>query len=115
LVVANRLSAIQNNKVLVLEAGDTGDGNIDIQVPLLGVAAEQPGTALDWNHTTTSQKGFNNRAIPYQRGHVLGGSSAISAYSHDGRVHPLNPDIRSDGVQFGIKGRLRPHRKGDGR
>lgn len=35
-------------------------------------------TAVDWNYTTTPQPGFNNRAIVFERGYVLGGSSSIS-------------------------------------
>ena len=34
--------------------------------------------AQDWNFTTVDQPGMNGRAIPYPRGHVLGGSTCIS-------------------------------------
>lgn len=43
--------------------------------------AQLLNTALDWNYTTTPQAGLNQRTLPYARGHVLGGSSAISVLS----------------------------------
>jgi choline dehydrogenase-like flavoprotein len=78
--------------VLVLEAGVSDEGVLNIQIPLLGPTLT-PNTALDWNYTTTSQSGFNGRSISYQRGHVLGGSSTISVYSRDLFVYLLTPDL----------------------
>ncbi|KAF8888804.1 aryl-alcohol oxidase-like protein [Infundibulicybe gibba] len=76
-VVANRLSENPKNKVLVLEAGPSDAGEISIQVPFF-CPRLSPGTPFDWNYTTTAQPGLGNRAIPYPRGHVLGGSSSIN-------------------------------------
>jgi hypothetical protein len=81
LVVANRLSAVSSNTVLVIEAGGSDEDVLDIQIPLLGDFLA-PNTPFDWNYTTTPQTGFNNRSLSYQAGHVLGGSSTISEYSH---------------------------------
>ncbi|KAF8888872.1 pyranose dehydrogenase [Infundibulicybe gibba] len=76
-VVANRLSENPNYKVLVLEAGPSNANVLDIQVPFLCTTLA-PGTAFDWNYTTTPQTALGNRALPFPRGHVLGGSSSIN-------------------------------------
>ncbi len=52
------------------------DGNVAIEAPFLAVSL--PGTSVDWNYSTVPQVGYNDRAIPYARGHVLSGSSSIS-------------------------------------
>ncbi|KAF9460634.1 alcohol oxidase [Collybia nuda] len=76
-VVANRLSANPNVKVLVLEAGPPGDDVLLSQVPFFcaELVAQSP---YDWNYTTTTQSGLSGRSIPYPRGHLLGGSSATN-------------------------------------
>ncbi|KAH8079096.1 aryl-alcohol-oxidase from pleurotus Eryingii [Cristinia sonorae] len=79
-VLANRLSENRDVSVLVVEAGDNNVGNVNLEIPFLGVAL--PGTNVDWNYTTTPQAGFNGRSIPYARGFVLGGSSSINLLSY---------------------------------
>ncbi|KAF8074145.1 aryl-alcohol oxidase-like protein [Lyophyllum atratum] len=77
-VLASRLSANPTFKVLVVEAGGSNVAADDdlITVPFFaGMAAK---STFNWNYTTTAQAGFNNRSIPYPRGHVLGGSSSIN-------------------------------------
>ncbi|KAJ7719891.1 aryl-alcohol oxidase-like protein [Mycena olivaceomarginata] len=81
-VVANRLTENPNFSVLVLEAEVSNEGVLDSTVPyfvenLLAV----PGI-YGWNYTTTPQIGLNNRVLPYQRAHILGGCSA-----HNGMVY----------------------------
>ncbi|KAF8888875.1 alcohol oxidase [Infundibulicybe gibba] len=76
-VVANRLSENPKNKVLVLEAGPSDEGEVEIQVPFF-CPRLSPGTPFDWNYTTTAQTGLGGRSIPYPRGHVLGGSSSTN-------------------------------------
>ncbi|KAJ6494585.1 aryl-alcohol oxidase [Mycena sanguinolenta] len=76
-VVANRLSANPDTKVLVLEAGGSNANVLNIEVPFYAPRAT-PDTAQDWNYTTTAQVGLNGRSITYNRGFVLGGSSSVN-------------------------------------
>ncbi|KAF8888873.1 alcohol oxidase [Infundibulicybe gibba] len=76
-VVANRLSENPKHNVLVLEAGPSDAGEVEIQVPFF-CPRLSPGTPFDWNYTTTAQTGLGGRSIPYPRGHVLGGSSSTN-------------------------------------
>ncbi|EPQ56218.1 glucose-methanol-choline oxidoreductase [Gloeophyllum trabeum ATCC 11539] len=79
LVLAARLSEDTNTSVLVLEAGDTGDAVADkINVPGNAYYESLEGTSYDWNYTTVAQAQANNRQLPWARGKVLGGSSAIN-------------------------------------
>ncbi|KAJ6594355.1 alcohol oxidase [Mycena capillaripes] len=76
-VVANRLSENPNHSVLLLEAGGSNEGVLDIIVPFFCTVAT-PNTPQDWNYTTTPQVGLNNRTVPFPRGFVLGGSSSVN-------------------------------------
>ncbi|KAJ6617557.1 aryl-alcohol oxidase precursor [Mycena sp. CBHHK59/15] len=77
-VVANRLTENPNFSVLVLEAGVSNIGVLDSMVPglVFGVLG-QPGP-YSWNYSTTPQIAAANRAIPYARGHMLGGTSSVN-------------------------------------
>ncbi|KAF9457987.1 hypothetical protein BDZ94DRAFT_1226987 [Collybia nuda] len=76
-VVANRLSEVASVTVLVIEAGVTNEGVNASIIPLLGPSLT-PNTPFDWNYTTTAQKAYGNRVIPYARGKMLGGSSSVN-------------------------------------
>ncbi|KZT21546.1 GMC oxidoreductase [Neolentinus lepideus HHB14362 ss-1] len=79
LVLAARLSEDTNTSVLVLEAGDSGDAVVNqINVPGNAYYQSLENTEYDWNYTTVQQTNANNRALPWARGRVLGGSSAIN-------------------------------------
>ncbi|KAF8183981.1 pyranose dehydrogenase [Pholiota molesta] len=75
-VLANRLTEISSNKVLVIEAGPSNEGVLDSIVP--GLAFGLGNSPFDWNFTTTPQVGLNGRVIPFERGHILGGSSSVN-------------------------------------
>ena len=76
-VLANRLSADPNNRVLVLEAGG-GDNWIWFHIPV-GYLFAIGNPRSDWMFKTAPQPGLNGRSLNYPRGKVIGGSSAINA------------------------------------
>ncbi|KZV68613.1 GMC oxidoreductase [Peniophora sp. CONT] len=76
-VLANRLSGDAKNTVLVLEAGESDEGIVALQIPFTAhstIANE----SLIWDYTTVNQTGLDNRPLAYQRGRVLGGSSSVN-------------------------------------
>ncbi len=75
-LLANRLSADKNKRVLLIEAGRKDDYHwIHIPVGYL-YCIGNPRT--DWLYTTEANKGLNGRQLGYPRGKVLGGSSSIN-------------------------------------
>lgn len=75
-VVANRLSADEAKRVLLLEAGGA-DTEEAIHIP--AEVVQLTGTAVDWQYQTESQPHLNGRKIAANRGKVLGGSSSINS------------------------------------
>lgn len=75
-VIANRLSANQGARVLLLEAGamdsDPGIHNLTGFVPLWG-------GDLDWKFVTVKQPGLGGRELTISQGKVIGGGSSIHA------------------------------------
>lgn len=76
-LVANRLSADEANRVLVLEAGGL-DNWIWFHIPV-GYLFAIGNPRADWMFETEAEAGLNGRILPYPRGKVIGGSSAINA------------------------------------
>ena len=76
LVVATRLSEHPNLRVGVLEAGPIVYDDPRINVP--GRFGESLGSELDWQFETTKQPGLGGRSLPFPRGKVLGGTSALN-------------------------------------
>ena len=76
-VLANRLSADPNVRVLVLEAGGK-DNWIWFHIPV-GYLFAIGNPRSDWMFKTEPEKGLNGRVLSYPRGRVIGGSSAINA------------------------------------
>ncbi|MDT8409310.1 MAG: choline dehydrogenase [Wenzhouxiangellaceae bacterium] len=76
-VLANRLSADPDCKVLLLEAGPR-DWNPFIHMPA-GISQLLKFKSLNWNYCTEPEPGLNNRCLYWPRGRVLGGSSSINA------------------------------------
>jgi len=75
-VLANRLSAIKSNKVLILEAGGK-DTYPWIHIPV-GYYKTMHNPKTDWCFKTEPDETMNNRSINYPRGKTLGGSSSIN-------------------------------------
>jgi len=75
-VVANRLSADPEVRVLLLEAGPR-DTSPWIHIPV-GYYKGIANPAIGWGYETDPVPGSNNRRISWPRGKVLGGSSSIN-------------------------------------
>ena len=75
-VLANRLSADPQCKVLVLEAGGEG-GNFWLRLPI-GYFRTIYDQRFSWQFPLEPQEATGNREIVWPRGKVLGGSSAIN-------------------------------------
>ncbi|KIV86322.1 hypothetical protein PV11_01939 [Exophiala sideris] len=76
LVVASRLSEDSNVKVGVIEAG--GPVFDDPRVTVPGRMGQTIGTEHDWAFETIPQAGLNGRTLPWPRGKMLGGTSAMN-------------------------------------
>ena len=75
-VLANRLSANSDNRVLLLEAGGR-DWNPWIHVPV-GYFKTLHNPSTDWCYKTDPDPGLNGRSLDWPRGKTLGGSSSIN-------------------------------------
>ncbi|EEX08457.1 alcohol dehydrogenase (acceptor) [Ruegeria lacuscaerulensis ITI-1157] len=75
-VLANRLSANPNTRVVLLEAGPP-DRNPWIHIPV-GYFRTIHNPKVDWCYKTEPDPGLNGRSIEWPRGKVLGGSSSIN-------------------------------------
>jgi choline dehydrogenase-like flavoprotein len=76
-LLANRLSADADKRVLLLEAGGR-DNWIWFHIPV-GYLFAIGNPRSDWMFKTEPQPGLNGRSLNYPRGKVIGGSSAINA------------------------------------
>ena len=97
-VLANRLSADQAKRVLVLEAGSR-DNWIWFHIPV-GYLFAIGNPRADWMFKTEAEPGLNGRALNYPRGRVIGGSSAIN-----GMIYMLGQSTDYDNWrQLGLPG-----------
>jgi len=76
-IMASRLSADPNKRVLLLEAGGK-DNWIWFHIPV-GYLFAIGNPRSDWMFKTEAEPGLNGRALSYPRGKVIGGSAAINA------------------------------------
>ena len=79
-VLAYRLSADPNNRVLVLEAGGP-DTDPMIHIPL-GLGKMHDKRAHDWGYDAEPEARLDDREIEAMRGKVLGGSSSINVMAY---------------------------------
>jgi choline dehydrogenase len=76
-VLAERLSAGVQDRVLVLEAGGSDD-RLWIKTPI-GYGYTFADPAVNWKYQTAASPGLNGRTMYWPRGRVVGGSSSINA------------------------------------
>src|ERR1700675_2610093 len=76
-LLAQRLSAKADRRVLVLEAGGNDDW-IWFHIPA-GYLFAIGNPRSDWMFRTESESGLNGRDLAFPRGKVVGGCSAINA------------------------------------
>lgn len=79
-LLANRLSANPDHRVLLVEAGGKDDW-FWIKVPV-GYLYTIANPRTDWCFTTEADPGLAGRTIHYARGRVIGGCSSINAMIH---------------------------------
>jgi choline dehydrogenase len=96
-VLANRLSADADVRVLVLEAGGR-DRSLFIHMPA-GVYKVWSDPKLNWNYASAPEEEMHGRQIPVPRGKVLGGSSSINSMVYL-RGHPSDYDRWA--AEFGL-------------
>ncbi len=75
-VLANRLGADREARVLLLEAGPV-DRSWTIEMPA-AMGAVVGGTRFNWNYASDPEPGLDQRRIGTPRGKCLGGSSSIN-------------------------------------
>src|ERR1044072_8207750 len=78
-VLANRLSAEQRSRVLLLEAGGRAH-RLWVHIPV-GYLFAIGNPRSDWMCETEKEPGLNGRSLKYPRGKVIGAGSPISAMS----------------------------------
>ncbi len=86
-VLANRLSALPEVSVLLLEAGGR-DSSPFIHMPA-GIAKLVGNSRIDWRYYTEPEPELQGRRLYWPRGRVLGGSSSINAMCYT-RGHRLD-------------------------
>lgn len=75
-VLANRLSASPEVRVLLLEAGPRDDSWLIRTPAAVGALLNHP--RFNWNYSSVPQPQLASRRIPLPRGRVLGGTSSIN-------------------------------------
>jgi choline dehydrogenase len=76
-VIANRLSANPDTKVLLLEAGPRDDDADIHNVKLTSLFAVWQKPQFDWGLSTVEEPGLDGRRMPLQQGKVAGGGSSV--------------------------------------
>jgi choline dehydrogenase len=78
--LVHRLSLTPSLRILLLEAGMSGETDPDVLTP--GRWVSLMGSAYDWNYATEPEPGLSGRRIAVPRGKAHGGSSTINAMVH---------------------------------
>ncbi|KAI9459890.1 aryl-alcohol-oxidase from pleurotus Eryingii [Lactarius psammicola] len=83
-VLANKLSANPNNRILLIEAGPSRgliyypSDTVHPFIPVPYLCATLAPSVVSWNYTTVPQTGLGGRSVAYPRGRTLGGSTSIN-------------------------------------
>ena len=93
-LLANRLSADPDRRVLLIEAGGN-DNYVWVHIPV-GYLYCIGHPRTDWLYATEPAAGLNGRSLRYPRGKVLGGSSSIN-----GMIYMRGQARDYDGWGFG--------------
>ncbi|WEW61529.1 hypothetical protein PRK78_007019 [Emydomyces testavorans] len=117
LVVAARLSEDPHLKVAVIEAGPAAFDEPLINDPYR--FGQSIGTKYDWQFETVPQPGLADRKLPWPRGKVLGGTSALNFMAwtrghkedYDAWVEMGNKGWGWDDLLFVMAGCSRPYFK----
>ncbi len=89
--LANRLSAVRSNRVLVLEAGRR-DWRWDVFIHMPAALTYPIGSRLyDWRYESEPEPHMGGRRVYHARGRVLGGSSSINGMIFQ-RGNPMDFD-----------------------
>jgi choline dehydrogenase len=78
--LVHRLSCDPSIRILLLEAGVSGEADSAIVTP--GRWVSLIGSSYDWSYVTAPETGLDGRQVAVPRGKVHGGSSAINAMVH---------------------------------
>ena len=97
-VLANRISANPQTRVLLIEAGPA-DNSMFIRMPA-GFDRVMGNPKFDWMYRTEPEPHLNNRKLNCPRGKVLGGSSSINGMAFT-RGHPSDFDKWSENKGLG--------------
>jgi choline dehydrogenase len=98
-VLAGRLSENPDNRVLLLEAGGTDRTRFCTVPGMISMIHTVPQIKkkFDWGYYTAPQQHGANRRIPYVRGRVMGGSSAINGMVYVRGNHQNYDDWEAEG------------------
>jgi choline dehydrogenase len=88
-VLANRLSADPQNRVLLLEAG--GEDRHPLMTMPLGFLRMFMDPKLNWGYASEPEPSADGRSLPLPRGRTLGGTSSTNGMVY-ARGHPLDFD-----------------------
>ncbi|KAK2047955.1 alcohol oxidase [Colletotrichum somersetense] len=97
-VLAARLSARPDLRVLLLEAGANHNRDGKVTTPLISRRMFSD-LEYDWCFASTPQPGLNGRIIQHTRGRMIGGNSAINSHSlvyPDKSMHDAWAEIAGD-------------------
>ncbi|KAF2117650.1 GMC oxidoreductase [Lophiotrema nucula] len=98
LLVANRLSANPNTRVVLIEPGSDDRNNPNVTDPLN--RDENANSPIDWSYESTPQSRLNDRSVEFTAGKIVGGSSMINGMMY---IRTAVPEV--DGWErLGAKG-----------